>query len=349
MQHFLVFQLFCKIAGLNTCYNYLRFVFRSFCGKVKRLFWPSKTGHLCRAIFMDNGYAWINASGLSWSSPVNKRRSPNTLASVVGALFPTGELVQITGDTFAEGAWIWRQYKSSDSVFWVRSDVYKEYVLNPSGFVLDVPYVSQHGDTANKSYNDCGPASSCMLLAYDGVDTTVNRFMAKAGITHTGTTGFSENISGIKTYGYDAAYKRMHLTDILHCVEVEKKPVFSLVYYNYLNPGQRYGHFLVVLGYKWVNDSLEIVFHDPYRSAFMSASAGAFANALANKNGNANQPFQSLIITNYKNAPKIPAESEGDLQKPEIPPTHSSFEVAVMEKLDSIYNELRVIKSIISS
>lgn len=278
-------------------------------------------------------YMWINASGSSPVNGVNKRADFSTTSTVVGSFDSLGELALYIGRSpnWSDTGW-WKLHSLDDGKsYCARNDVFKKVLLYdpsneddvlesqvltgvkaiPHKTVLDIAFHSQNDSNSNLSPNDCGPASSTMMLERAGIHVTVNEFMQRAGITHTGFTSIADNIRALKLYGLEAvAVKPLHIADILVEIGFNKNPVFCLVYYTHLNPGKYYGHFLVAVGYELLNGKLSIIVHDPNRSAYMRFSVESFAKAIGYVGSSGNQPFQGIRVENYKTPitpPTIPA------------------------------------------
>ena len=275
---------------------------------------------------------WINAVGGSPSNAVNMRKSPSTSSEIVGKLSTLGVLAQVTGTSNqSDGVWYKFNFRDSKQA-WIRNDVIDgvhlgyspiqtRYPVIPLKRILDVKFHSQNDRDSNMSYNDCGPASSTMMLEHAGKSVTVNDFMVTAGINHGGFTNFNDNIRGIARYGETSEARiGTRISDILYEVGYMGNPVFSLVYYHHLNAGKRYGHFLVPLGYEIKNGTLYIVAHDPNRIAYMRFTASDFSNAIGYVGGSGNMPYQSLFVTSYdKNPPPVIVSPEPEPTPEPVP------------------------------
>lgn len=286
---------------------------------------------------------WICANGTHPFYFVNKRKGGSTSTGVAGSLSTLGELVYGTGNHIAEGENVWHQYQSinADEVFWVRSDVHKRAVFEAESKKLNVPFVDQNSPSASLSANDCGPASSAMLLQYDGVDVDVPSFMAAAGISHRDFTHIDDNMRGIKQYGYRPVFSRpMHLPTLINLVQHKDTPVFCLVHYHHLYPGKNFGHFLVFVGYSLHGNKLKVVVHDPNRRAFMEFSSEDWLKAHGYINSNDNLPFQAIHIGDYKNI---------GASDPVERPTDSEFDVdAALKKIDEMSLALAELKNMLT-
>lgn len=270
---------------------------------------------------------WINGKGSRLNDFVNKRASHSTKSNVVGRLDSLGQLAKSTDKEFEDGAHTWCEYNDDSGNFWIRDDVHGRFDFEHVEFALDAEYFSQNDENSDLSINDCGPASSATILAYDGVITSVNQFMKKAGISHGGFTSFADNQRGIHAYTYRTEFERpMHLHRILDLIVNSKVPVFSLVYYHQLYNGRRFGHFLVPVGYRiefepdqeTVRD-VKILVHDPNdvaKTGYRDISINKFAKAIGYVDGSGNMPFQSMYISNYKNPPSILSEIRLDESEP---------------------------------
>lgn len=270
---------------------------------------------------------WINGKGSSPNDFVNKRESHTTKSNVVGRLNSLGQLATSSGNKFQDGEYVWYEYNDDSGIFWIRDDVHGRFKFEYAEFALDVQYFSQNDDNSDLSVNDCGPASSAMILSYDGVNTSVSQFMQKAGINHGGLTSFADNQRGIQSYSYRTIFERpMHMHRILDLIVNEKVPVFSLVYYHQLYSGKRFGHFLVPVGYRIEFSSdqksvpdVKVLIHDPNDFAgtgYRDIPIHKFVKAIGYVDGSGNMPFQSMYISNYENSPQILSEIRIDENLP---------------------------------
>lgn len=315
-------------------------------------------------------YAWINSHGAYPNTAANKRGTPSVLGPIVGSLSALGELVILKQHSIeADGIWTNFISISNGQSFWIRNDVFdgvnflgegqSQSMIDdiPEKVILDIKFHSQNDQDSNASPNDCGPASSTMMLEHAGTSVTVNEFMKTAGINHTGFTNFNDNIRGLEKYKQlngdqiDAEYRRpTHISNILREIGKNHNPVFCLVYYHHLNPNKKYGHFLVAVGYELINDRLNIVSHDPNRVQYMRFDVVDFANAIGYVNGSGNMPFQGLMITNYPPYKEIYPEPEPEpepipnpIPDPEPDPSEGSdgadgldYEKMMLEKMDKV-------------
>jgi hypothetical protein len=252
-------------------------------------------------------YAYICALS---SINVNLRQSATTSSPVVGTLSRLGLFCESLGERYIDG-YMWYEFKSLDNYlrnknFWVRGDVFHQAILNGTNHeVKPLTYHSQNDANSNVSPNDCGPASACIMLSHANHNITVNGFMYDAGINHTGFTTFMENTKGLRVQGYDSeVMQSFTLSKILEQI-VNNKPVFSLVYYHNLIHGNRYGHFLVIAGYKIENNELLILTYDPNTNV-RYFSDEMMTNALGYVGGAGNLPYQSLLV----NYPEVIIEDE---------------------------------------
>lgn len=149
--------------------------------------------------------------------------------------------------------------------------------------ILDVPYLSQWGATANQRRGDCGPACIAMLAHYLTTHRpTVDQAAAACGQPTAGQgslyTGYPELVRGASVYGIEMAvrnsYRPPSLTyDILQAKVNQGKPSIVLLHYGVLrdltnklvnvtkNQDQNYarGHWCLFIGY----DEQGVYIHDP--------------------------------------------------------------------------------------
>ena len=282
---------------------------------------------------------WVNSVGDSFNKFTNKRKVATTTSAVVGKLSSVGELANLEEQVQqADGAWLHFRALAGSS-FWVRSDVCEYVMLESQPSVqLDITYHSQNDGDSKFSYNDCGPASSCMMLERAGIHVRVDDFMRVAGITHKGFTGFEDNMHGVAAYGLKAQYKRpFQISEII--TELQRgNPVFSLIRYSHLIPGKDYGHFIVTVGYYDENSKLYMVIHDPNNKPNMAYEASVYGAALTYAGSPANMGYQSYVITNYPDSsdntgnpadPPVEPPVELPVDPPADPPTESPTETPV--------------------
>lgn len=280
---------------------------------------------------------WLNGLGQSANNYTNKRANPTTFSSVVGRLSSIGELTNYV-DSVPQSDGTWHKFRSLDNVdFWVRGDVCDYVSLEEYPFIkLDVEYHSQNDADSNISLNDCGPASSCMMLERAGISATVKEFMSMAGINHGGFTHFNDNMRGIRQYGFTPDHRRpVHLSEIIRQIQ-KTYPVFSLIRYHHINAGKHYGHFLVTVGYKVIGKQLWMIVHDPNRKPYMEFAAEQFGKALAYEGSTQNLPFQSMVITDYPPLEDVGGEPLPDPTPDPQPEPVEDFETLVLLKLDKI-------------
>lgn len=247
------------------------------------------------------GYVWVDAVTRDLTLGSNKRAGATVAAERVGMVTPFGELVtaiQTRADEWTP-ALTWTQYGAvnSNDQWWVRSDVVGAVPLVAHELVLDVPYRSQSGRDALLSRNDCGQASTAMLLAAEGIQVTVDEITRFMRISNHRFTTFPDNMHAVGGWGRSAEYSvSAHVSDILRVIITLRKPVFVLLYYDHLRRGQRYGHFLVVVGYRIVNGAMQMIVHDPYDRPNVAYAADRFARAIGSEGYSFNSPWQAMWI-----------------------------------------------------
>lgn len=263
---------------------------------------------------------WINAN----SEPgANVRAAPKvTTDKAVRTLTTSGALVERVGSLNTSDGHTWHEYVFADSGRgWIRDDVHKRVELANVTVQLDVPYRTQsdlHPDS-DRNRNDCGPASLSMLMAYAGVDATVDAVSEEMGLVGANFSHFADIERTARGFDFKPATRQsFQLTDVLASL-IQGYPVLSLVYYHVLKPGKKYGHFLVPVGYILETNSkaLSIVVHDPNDREFVVYPAAQFADALAYRGSTQNGPFQSLVFTNWADfvTPKEPTDPHEDTAK----------------------------------
>jgi hypothetical protein len=139
------------------------------------------------------------------------------------------------------------------------------YPLRPVN-LLPVPYVSQLDAGATSHQNDCGPASSVMLIeAYTGIKLTPDEFYANYGIGGDKFLSAGQLRVAMSKQALDTDWlTNLSLTDIFSFLYL-KKPFVALIQYAALSGAglteSNFGgpHFLVVIGV----DSINIYVHDP--------------------------------------------------------------------------------------
>ncbi len=254
---------------------------------------------------------WINAN----SEPgANVRAAPKvTSDKPIRTLSTSGALAERVGSLNTSDGHTWHEYVFADSGRgWIRDDVHECIELANVTVQLDVPYRTQsdlHPDS-NRNSQDCGPASLSMMMAWAGVDTTVDAVSEEMGLIGDNFSHFRDIERTARGFDFKPATRQsFQLTDVLASL-IQGYPVLSLVYYHVLKPGKLYGHFLVPVGYILETNSktLSIVVHDPNDREFAVYPAAQFADALAYRGSTKNGPFQSLVFTNWSafETPKEP-------------------------------------------
>jgi hypothetical protein len=128
--------------------------------------------------------------------------------------------------------------------------------------VINVPYHPQVGPGANAHHNDCGAASSVMLVdAYTGKVVPVDVFYDKTGVTGDAYLSAQQLIDTMRTYGVDTSWKILDLPTLYKNL-VSMKPMIALIKYGVLqgNESKFTGpHFMVVIS----ADIENVYVHDP--------------------------------------------------------------------------------------
>lgn len=244
---------------------------------------------------------YLNGKNPNRNGYVNIREYPNLNASRKRFPLPsTGTLAKYNANKSYDGSYYWHEFTFPFYEWetgWIREDVFM--MTQPlQTTIIDVPYHSQNDPNSSLFPNDCGPASIAMMLAYGGVETTVNEVAVLAGMQGNLFTDFGQLIKAASYFGFRADYQRpFYLSNVIEKLHATNNPVLVLVNYDILYPGKRYGHFVVVTGYKYKPDlELNIVYHDPNRYPSQEVNWDRFAKAIAYKGSSANMPFQAVTL-----------------------------------------------------
>lgn len=281
---------------------------------------------------------WLSHNGASLDAFANKRAFSRVDSVALGRLDSLGELVNwIDSKDEQDGTWHYFESLRDYMRFWVRDDVCDFVQLdNKPGVRLDIVYHSQNDADSLLSPNDCGPASSVMMLERAGIVSTVDAFMRKAGINHGGFTSFSDNIRGLSEYGLNATVERpFHISSIIKRLQAGE-PVMNLVRYNHLRPGQNYGHFLVTVGYRYQNKALSMLVHDPNDAPYVDYPIKQYGLAIGYSGASENMPFQSLVVNNYPDFDDIVSDGIVNDEASYDSMTKAAYRRAVLQRLDNI-------------
>lgn len=175
---------------------------------------------------------------------------------------------------------------------------------------LKVPYKSQWDADAGKTFNDCGPASIAMFLAYDGVQATTDEVFTKTGAGQ-GLIDIAHMQKALNEYGYTSTFVTGQSPDKIKQLIDSDTPVIALVHYGDLKSTQdknfKGGHFFLVVGYRedgyFVNDPN---FKDKYRNDgdHHFYTKEEFEKAWGNC-GVDDNPNNSLLVITRKSNPNI--------------------------------------------
>lgn len=186
---------------------------------------------------------------------------------------------------------------------------------------LDIPHVSQRGEGADFSSNDCGPAVLTMAIRYlAGATVDVDAVGRACGQVKDKTTQFWQLQNGLRHFGIDSTIRnelqpngRIY-PDEMRTVLNGGSPIVLVVWYPYLTYRKQVDykgwHFVLAVGH----DEVGIFVHDPLFGEAWQAR-GTFIHVADNElkraqvgNGK-NLPYQGLII--HAPAPPAPAETPG--------------------------------------
>lgn len=234
---------------------------------------------------------YINALGTTNYFHVNCRAYPDNNSRVEWYLTSVGVIAD-----FVEELNEWRKYIYGGVEFWVHKSEHDWVDLESKWIVTE--FVSQNNETSGRFPNDCGPASIATLMRFERPEftRTVDQLSIDAGMQGNQFTNFNQLISIARMHGFDPQYVRpLYMTTMLRII-YSGTPVLCLVYYDKLQNGKRYGHFLVALGY----DDGDIITHDPNARGYLRYPVEAFAEALAQIGTSGNMPFQGLYFKGKK-------------------------------------------------
>lgn len=183
---------------------------------------------------------------------------------------------------------------------------------------LLVPYKSQWDSDADKTGNDCGPASIAMILNYFGENLTTNQVFDKTGADQ-GLISVSQMQKAISAFGYSSMRKLSQTPVLLKSYIDQNLPVIALVHYGSLNSVQdkafKGGHFFVVVGYRddgyFVNDpnfkgSLR------FQGDHHFFTKAEFEKAWQDCTLDGNQPNSLIVINRKNNPPSQGGQNQGE-------------------------------------
>lgn len=236
---------------------------------------------------------------------VNIRENPSVKAKVVGQVSTRGMLAEDAPGNHSgwyEGA-IWWQYRLASGITgWIAESVHKAYRLLQFGrdsAILPVPHRWQHDPVNAKNHpNDCGPAALSSVMLYYSIDRTVDQVSKVAGLVGREFAHFSDLISAAKYFGLKDAYhmRPCHIPDILASLD-DNRPVLALVNYDLLQPGRKYGHFVVIAGYILRGDKMLMYIVDPnLKESVTVYPVEQVAAALAEGQKVGNMPYQAMLF-----------------------------------------------------
>jgi hypothetical protein len=131
--------------------------------------------------------------------------------------------------------------------------------------VLNVPYISQLGEGAQKHGNDCGAGCGCMTIGgYKDIIPTVDEFYDKAQASGDVYLSATQIINVLKGYGVPSAWKISDIKNLMSTLSSGKPVICLILYKTLVDAGIVHStfkgyHFVLATGY----DTKNIYINDP--------------------------------------------------------------------------------------